>query len=283
MEKYLSICISTIKIMPNSKKAICFIFDKNYLPQGYHAISSAKKHNPDYTTILLIDNPEESDIADIQLSPMDIGLSIDNWLTVGRVAIVQHCLRHLDFDTAIFVDGDTYTYNNYSELQHETENHSLVVIPHITKPLPNDNKFPQNRIISLSGNYNTGVWAASKKGLEFIDWWKEQTALFPITRPDAGLVNEQGWLRFAGDFDDNVKIFRHPGYNVAYWNIKQRNLLLQNNILYIDDKPLTIVHFSGLKKDIDPCQMSVFQNRYWLDKNDLAYELYKSYHTLIWS
>lgn len=265
------------------KKAICFIFDEKYITQGSFAIQSAKLHNPEFTTVLLIDNPQTTNLADIQLSPSDIGLSIENWLIVGRIAIVQHCLRHLNFDTAIFVDGDTYTYNSYSELQYEAENHSLVVIPHITEPLPNDNKFPQNRIISLSGNYNTGVWAASQKGLKFIDWWKEQTALFPITRPDAGLVNEQGWLRFAGDFDDNTKIFRHPGYNVAYWNIKQRNLSLKDNTWYIDNKPLAIVHFSGLKKDIDPSQMSVFQNRYWLDENDLAYKLYTSYHNLIWS
>lgn len=264
------------------KKAICFIFDTNYLHQGSHAISSAKINNPEYTTVLLIDDPNKAKIADIQLSPSDIGLSLDNWLIVGRIAIVQHTLRHLNFDTVIFVDGDTYTYNNYTEIQNEAENNSLVVIPHITKPLPNDNKFPQNRIISLSGNYNTGVWAASKRGLEFIDWWKEQTALFPITRPDAGLVNEQGWLRFAGDFDDNIKIFRHPGYNVAYWNIKQRELEFKDNKWYIDKQSLVIVHFSGFKKELSPSQMSVFQNRYYLDQNDLAYTLYDSYHKLIW-
>lgn len=264
------------------KKAICFIFDTNYLSQGSHAISSAKINNPEYTTVLLIDDPNKSKIADIQLSPSDIGLSMDNWLIVGRIAIVQHALRHLSFDTVIFVDGDTYTYSSYTEIQNEAENSSLVVIPHITKPLPNDNKFPQNRIISLSGNYNTGVWAASKKGLDFIDWWKEQTALFPITRPDAGLVNEQGWLRFAGDFDDNVKIFRHPGYNVAYWNIKQRELDIKENKWHIDKHNLVIVHFSGFKKELSPSQMSVFQNRYYLDHNDLAYTLYDAYHKLIW-
>jgi hypothetical protein len=264
------------------KKAICFIFDSNYVGQGKYAIESARKHNPDHTTILLIENTSDYKLADIQLSPSDIGLPEKNWLTIGRVAIVEYALKHLGFDTAIFVDGDTYSYNSYQELQEAAENSSILVIPHLTKPLPNDDKFPQNRVISLSGNYNTGVWAASKSGLDFIGWWKEQTALFPITRPDAGLVNEQGWLRFAGDFDDNTKIFRHPGYNVAYWNIKQRTLSKIDNTWLIDNKPLAIVHFSGLKKDIDPSQMSIFQNRYWLDSNDLAHNIYSSYHKLIW-
>lgn len=266
-----------------TKKAICFIFNQEYSNQGNHAIASAKLHNPDHKIILLTDIYSDKKIADIELLPTEIGLPLDNWLLVGRIAIIEYVIEYLGFDTAIFVDGDTYSYNSYDDLQNTAEKHSLVVIPHITKPLPNDDKFPQNRIISLSGNYNTGVWAASYSGLQFIKWWKEQTRLFPITRPDAGLVNEQGWLRFAGDFDDNVKIFRHPGYNIAYWNIKERTLQNKNNTYYIDGQKLCIMHFSGFKKELDPSQMSIFQNRYFLDKNDLAYGIYDNYHKLIWS
>ena len=265
------------------KQAICFIFDKNYLEQGKHAIISAKIYNPNHTTILLIDDPDCTDIGDIRLSPQDINLSMDNWLIVGRVAIVEFVLDQLGFDTAIFVDGDTLTYNAYTDIQSEVDQHSMVVIPHITKPLPNDDKFPQNRIISLSGNYNTGVWAASKSGLDFIRWWKDQTTQYPVTRTDLGLVNEQGWLRFAGDFDDNTKIFRHPGYNVAYWNIKQRQLSVQDNKILIDNKPLVIMHFSGLKKEINISQMSIFQNRFWLASDDLAYKLYNHYYQLVFN
>lgn len=263
------------------KQAICFIFDKNYLSQGKHAIISAKIHNPNHTTILLIDDPSCTDVADVILSPKDINLSLDNWLIVGRVAIVEFVLDQLDFDTAIFADGDTLTYSSYSDIQSEANEHSMVVIPHITQPLPNDDRFPQNRIISLSGNYNTGVWAASKDGLNFLRWWKEQTATYPVTRTDLGLVNEQGWLRFAGDFDDNTKIFRHPGYNVAYWNIKQRELSIENNQILINNRPLVIMHFSGFKKELNISQMSIFQNRYWLSPDDIAYKLYNHYYQLV--
>jgi hypothetical protein len=262
------------------KKAICSIFDQNYSHQGNLAIQTAKKHNPDHDIILLSDM-QHNPYADIVLHPNQLGLS-DNWLIIGRIAIVEYILSVLDYDTAIFIDGDTYSYYNYNDLQTVTENHSIVVIPHITEPLPNDNAFPQNRIISLSGNYNTGVWSASKTGINFLKWWKEQTILFPITKPEAGLVNEQGWLRFAGDFDDNTKIFRHPGYNVAYWNIKQRHLTDINNIIYINDNPLSIIHFSGFKKEVRPEHMSIFQNRYTLDINEIAYKLYNDYSNLVW-
>jgi hypothetical protein len=262
-------------------KALCFIFNKSYSKQGSEAINSARRYNPDHRIILLTDL--ENKIADIQIKPQDIGLDNKHWLLIGRVAILEFTLKSLNFDTAILVDGDTYSYNSFDDLQGSCENHSMVVIPHITKPLPEDNKFPQNRIISLSGNYNAGIVGTSKKALEFISWWKYQTALYPITRSDMGLVNEQGWLRFAGDFDDNTKIFRHPGYNVAYWNIKQRNVYIENDILKIDNENLCIVHYSGLKLETLPEHMSVFQNRYTLDKSDVVYKLFKDYHDLIWN
>ena len=263
------------------KKAICFVFDQKYLKQGKLALDSAKRHNPNHTTILLTDILDEK-LSDIQIDIRKTNISLENWLLVGRVAVVELALEALGFDTAIFVDGDTYSYNSYNELQEEAEKHSLVVIPHITSPLPIDEFFPQNLTIAIAGNYNTGVWAASKEGLNFIRWWRSTTAMFPITRPDLGLVAEQGWLRFANDFEDNIKVFRHPGYNVAYWNIKHRIVEKRNDIWHINDKKLAIMHYSGLKKDIDPSSMSVFQNRFALDSKDPVYELYKNYYDLVW-
>lgn len=263
------------------KKAICSIFNESYFNQGNHAISSAKKHNPGHDIILLTDS-SINEYADIILNPTDLGLS-DNWLLIGRIAVIEYVLTVLGYDTAIFIDGDTYTYSSYESLQNVTENHSIVVIPHITKPLPDDHYMPQNRIISLSGNYNTGVWSASKKGLNFLQWWKKQTTLFPILRPDVGLVNEQGWLRFAADFDENTKIFRHPAYNVAYWNIIQRSLSIEDNTILIDNYPLSIMHFSGLNKEVLPENMSIFQNRYLLDKNSIEYKIFNDYYNLIWN
>lgn len=265
-----------------NKKALCFVFDQNYVNQGKHAILSAKKYNPNHTTILLTDYKKEK-ISDIQLSPKDIDLPNDHWLLVGRIALVEFVIKNLEYNTAIFIDGDTYSYNSFDDLQSETENHSLVVLPHITEPLPEDNFFPQNRTISFAGNYNTGVWSASEKGLSFISWWKNQTQKYPVTMPEVGLIAEQGWLRFAPDFNDNIKIFRHPGYNVAYWNIKQRFIEKKENTYLINNEKLCIMHFSGLNKDINPINMSKFQNRFILDSNDIVFELYNSYYNLIWN
>ena len=267
------------------KKALCFIYNEKYNKQGHLALKSAKLHNPDYTTIHLTDNIESS-IADIRLLPKNLGLDINdnNWLIIGRVAIVQYALKELDYDSCIFIDGDTYTYNDYHSFQEELDkNYSLVVVPHLTSPLPEDGLYPQNRTISLAGNYNTGFWGATKKSLPFIEWWRYQTTMLPQSVPEAGLASEQGWLRFACDFDDNVKVFRKPGYNLAYWNIKQYNIDFIDNQWKINNQKLSLIHFSGLKQEVRPEHMSVYQNRYLLNHSDPVYILYKNYYDLIWT
>lgn len=266
------------------KKALCFLYNSKYFHQGNIALSSAKKYNSDYDIVHLTDDITGS-IADHAVHPSTLGLDIsnDNWMIVGRVAILEYCLKILDHDCCILVDGDTYTYDKYDDFQHELDSgHSLVIIPHLLKPLPEDNKYPQNRTICLAGNYNSGFVGVSQKAIPFIEWWKSQTALYPKAVPEAGLASEQGWLRFAGDFDNNVKIFRHPGYNVAYWNVKEREVKKINNQWFIDDKKLCLFHFSGFKQHMNPSQMSVFQNRYFLSRNDPVYELFDSYKQLVW-
>lgn len=267
-----------------NKTALCFLYNKTYSHQGNIALRSAKQHNPKYTTIHLTDDIDSS-IADIAVHPAELGLDINNetWMTIGRIAIVEHILKRLSYESCIFIDGDTYTYNDYSDFQYElNKNYSMVLIPHLTKPLPEDDLYPQNRTICLAGNYNSGFFGANKKSIPFLEWWRYVTSLYPKPIPQAGLAGEQGWLRFAGDFMDDIKIFRHPGYNVAYWNIKQRHVEAKNNELFIDDQKLAIIHFSGLKQDVLPEHMSIFQNRFILEKNDIIYKLYHDYHSTVW-
>jgi lipopolysaccharide biosynthesis glycosyltransferase len=274
-----------------STKAICLQSSKNYFFQAKHAIESAKKHNPDYKIVLLSDGIE-SDLVDIHVSIEDLEINRHEinpttnnftWLVSGRPAIVRYVLQELNFDSCIFIDGDTYTFNSYEKIQDTLNNGaSIVVTPHILQPIPNDGHAPPINDFCLMGNYNSGVFASSKKGIKFVTWWEQQTKLYPYMYKQNGIAAEQGWLRFAGDFDDDTKIFRNVGYNVAYWNIAQRNLNKKNNIYFCGDEKLTIMHFSGLKKETPPENLSVYQNRYKLKKDSVIYDLFSDYKKLVW-
>ena len=199
------------------KKAICIVSSKEYFNQTKHSIISAKKHNPDYEIILVSDGVESDlvnyniSIEDLEIDRNTLNFTTNNfaWLVTARPAIIRYTLFNLNFDFCIFIDGDTYTYNSYLGLENLLiDGHSIVVTPHLLSPLPEDNKFPNMGSISLSGNYNSGVIGVSKKGLEFVNWWETQTKNIYITDLNRGYIAEQGWLRFAADFDDNTKIVK---------------------------------------------------------------------------
>jgi hypothetical protein len=46
-------------------------------------------------------------------------------------------------------------------------------------------------------------------------------------------------------FPDLTKISRHPGLNVGYWNLEQRQLTRTDGDFRIDGRPLVVFHFSG--------------------------------------
>ena len=168
-------------------------------------------------------------------------------------------------------------------MQEELDNgSSIVVTPHLLNPLPNDGKSPPINDICLMGNYNSGVLGASKKGLSFIKWWENQTKLFPHIKKEIGIAAEQGWLRFAADFNNDTKIFRNKGYNIAYWNIAERNINIKDECLYADTDELCIMHFSGLTQQTKPENMSKYQNRYLLKQDGILYKIFNDYKKLVW-
>lgn len=175
--------------------------------------------------------------------------------TSCKPGLILFNLQKLGYEQTIFMDSDCVLFGRLDEVLNDKENNSWFT-PHIITPMyPNDGKLPSFPQISLAGQMNTGFVGMRniKENKSFLVWMS--ITLGDRCKKDIknGIFVDQTWFNFAFSLLDKVKIIRHPGYNMAYWNILGRKL---------DD--IRFVHFSGFDPE-HPEKMSKYQNRYLLD------------------
>ena len=119
----------------------------------------------------------------------------------------------------------------------------VVITPHICKPNAGDQ-------IKLSDLYKVGMangdFVALSKGkssIKFLKWYADVCEKYSTCGD--GLFYNQTWLSMAPFLFDSVHILRHPGYNVAYWNVDDYGLKFEDGGYYSDGNPLRFFHFSG--------------------------------------
>jgi hypothetical protein len=115
-----------------------------------------------------------------------------------------------------------------------------------------------------SGLYNLGFIAVKKtsEGLEMINWWAERLLNKAYIDLSRGLFTDQIWINFVPLFFNKVKILKHPGYNMAYWNLHERRVSKKEKEYYVNKQyPLVFYHFSGFNPLI-PDILSKYQNRF---------------------
>src|SRR5215217_2557093 len=133
---------------------ICTIIAKNYIAHARVLAQSHKEHHPEGTCYVLVIDDTEGYI-DASLEPFElvtpVQLDIDDYEHMAAIydvlelstAVKPWLLRHL-LDERL------------DEIERLTGENGLVLIPHITSPLPRDGKRPSEADILISGTYNLG-------------------------------------------------------------------------------------------------------------------------------
>ena len=67
-----------------------------------------------------------------------------------------------------------------------------------------------------------------------------------VIDPAAGLYLDQRWADLFPALIDRTRILRHPGYDVAYWNLEQRRLRHLDGRWLVNGVPLRTFYFSGI-------------------------------------
>ncbi len=183
-----------------------------------------------------------------------------------NTAVKPYCFRFLfsamGQSSAVYLDPDIVLLKSLEHVERAfSDGTELVLTPHISAPIEDDLR-PSEMDIIRAGIYNLGFVALrnTAETRQFLGWWGkrlERDCVFDLAN---GYHVDQKFVDLAPGFVEKTKILRHPGYNLAYWNIAQHRLTNSDNQLLVDGVPVHFVHFSSVDF-ANPKAFSRHQNR----------------------
>jgi len=267
----------------------------NYLAQAITLGQSLQKHNPQYIfKIGLVD--KKSDQVDYATIPFEI-IEVENIgihafgemfkrysITELNTAVKPFCFQYFfnqaNVESVIYLDPDILVYHSFTELESTLQASDIVITPHFTTPITDD-KTQQEEDFLNSGLYNLGFIAIKNTdtGKKMVNWWARNLTTKAYVKFEKGMFTDQIWINFVPLYYEKVSILRHPGYNMAYWNLHERGY--NGNVTFKNSEyPLCFFHFSGFNP-LKPEVLSKYQNRFDFDNRTDIKDLFISYSKLL--
>ncbi|WP_426065004.1 hypothetical protein [Flavobacterium sp. DSP2-3-1] len=276
------------------------ICSNNYLAQAKILGDSLLEKNPNYKFViglcdLLSDDIDYSFFENIEIIPVSqINIyCFDEIIKKYDIIELNTSIKpsffkyfsnqYENLETIIYFDPDIQIFNNLFLLEKYLEDSDVLLTPHILNPISVDDFQPSENIFLNYGIYNLGFLALnpkSKNAIDLLEWWEDKTLRIGFNRVSDGLFVDQLWINLAPIFFNNIKVLQEYGFNVAPWNLHERNSIHRNDDEYImsDNSKLVFYHFSSYSHK-KPELFSKYYDRYnsvVLSKE--IFELYNQYH-----
>lgn len=216
--------------------AVFTISTPNYIGYSISLFNSLKKSNKKTLFYLVLFRSEQK--IDISSIPNEMKilyldeLELENYKNdfikrypINKVCfalkpiVAQKLLNKYDvIEKIIYFDSDILIYNSLKNIWNDLNDFSIVLTPHLIKPLKDDKEKIELRMLSRSGVFNAGFFAVKREqeAFKFLNWWFNRLLKY-------GLLGDQLWLNFAPTHF-NVNISNNLGYNVAFYNLPNRKI-----------------------------------------------------------
>jgi glycosyltransferase involved in cell wall biosynthesis len=218
---------------------------------------------------------EDADIPDE--GGMRKRYSVIEYCTAIKPSILISLSREFPRTTLHYFDPDIAALGDLKALRHFATQHSFTVLPHMTTPTEDAFHLSQLDVLR-AGVYNFGYvgWNPEKGGQEMIRWWQRRLNKDSRIALAEGIFVDQSWGVLLSA-SPNAGVFRDLAYNVAYWNLHEREITWTESGHYLcNEAPLQFFHFSGFSPD-KPDTLSLHQNRHWLPAKRGLKKLCNSY------
>ncbi len=239
----------------------------NYLAQAKTLGDSFLEYHPDAKFIIgLVDRYDATfdydvfkrfeiiPVEDIQIDNLDALIAKYNIVelnTCVKPAYIHYIFRNYRAGKVLYLDPDILVTGYFEEVLDLLDQYNIVLTPHICTPV--DDEFAPTDYQTLRGGvFNLGFIALSNYNLitPFLNWWHERVIKYGYADFTKNMFYDQVWINYVPVMFDDYYILKHPGYNMAVWNLHERWLNAEHeNYMVNDIFPLKFYHFSGYKYD----------------------------------
>jgi hypothetical protein len=279
----------------STTRAACTIVSRNYLHFARTLFDSFHALHPNYEFyVLVVDRPSAGchpaaepfhvvwveDLGIRNFSSVAFKYDILELNTNVKPTFLSYLLSK-GINELIYFDPDIYMFDGMDFVFDLLSTHPIILTPHSLSPTPVSERFLEQQFLSL-GVFNLGFIAVAScaETARFLSWWEERCLSLAFAEARTGLYVDQKWITIASCFFEGILILKHPGCNVAYWNIFERRITrIADHYMVNDRHPLVFYHFSGFNLDNPYVISEKLKSTITVkDRPDLAglYELYRS-------
>ncbi|APA00853.1 hypothetical protein [Flavobacterium commune] len=175
----------------------------------------------------------------------------------------HHLFTVFKSEKLLYIDPDILVCSHFEEVFDVLDKKNIVLTPHICKPI-DDEYAPTDYHTLRGGVFNLGFIALSQyeKVKEFLDWWGARVVKYGFADFSRNMFYDQLWINYVPTLFDNYCILKHPGYNMANWNLHERELSVKDEKYFVNEEyPLRFFHFSSYKFD-KPEQICSYLTRF---------------------
>lgn len=273
----------------------------NYLAQAKILGDSFIKNNSGYKFIIgLVDrlNPliDYKSYIGYELIPVE-NIGIDNFEEIWKkynIIELNTCIkpsyfkylfnRYPDVEFVLFFDPDIQFFSSLLDIETEFDKNDFILIPHVYKPIKLSDQRPNENDFLNYGIYNLGFLGLKNSHQilkEFLPWWEERALNLGYIRTSEGLFVDQIWFNLVPLFFNKISILKHPGCDVAPWNLHERELSVSlDKIMVNSTNELIFYHFSSFKYN-NPEIYFYHYNRNTVFINETVTKLYSDYLNLL--
>jgi glycosyltransferase involved in cell wall biosynthesis len=280
------------------QNAVFTVATPDYFAQAKAVILSAAEHNPKLEAFIFLlgENLKKENFRcpgvkvfffddlvkeNPELYSLAFKLRVFNLCCALKPFFAEQLFRlYPSIKKTVYLDADMMVFSEMSEVFDRLSQASVVLTPHVLDPSKtlNDGFMPSEGRILSSGSFNMGFFAVSRteEGLHFLRWWRQRTFFKCIRNFSEGYFDDQKWIDLVPGLFPNSHILKHPGYNVAYWNLHERTVTREQEGYRVNSEKLVIYHFSGWNI-AQPYILSAHQNRFQLSENPVLKSVFYIY------